>query len=30
MNSGNYGKSAEEQNRVTGTILVGVVLPLIS
>jgi len=30
MNCGNYAKSGQEQNRVTGTILVTVVLPLVS
>ena len=30
MNCGNYAKSGEEQSRITGTILVAVVLPLVS
>ncbi len=28
INCGNYGKSPEEQNRVAGSVFVGVVLPL--
>ena len=30
INCGNYGKSPEEQNRVTGSIFIAVVLPLVS
>ena len=30
INCGNYGKSLQEQNNVTGAILVAVVLPLVS